>query len=178
MVDDDGDSCPASDRAIEAIMRRDVAALDVALCDKLGWLDDLAAERGEVVRGEVSIQWWRITAGEVVRRRRVASDVAAPPPPECVVVGDPDDDDRRNVDVVEIDDAGHEWTQHIDWVGGCDTNPGEMAHGGTVYSSEYVCRRCGMQRTDTRDGDLVERQYDPSSLAWYEIYSDADSGDD
>jgi len=43
------------------------------------------------------------------------------------------------------DDEDHDWTSQGE--GGCDENPGVMAHGGTTISISAHCRRCGLHRT-------------------------------
>jgi hypothetical protein len=59
----------------------------------------------------------------------------------------------------------HHWIAPVQLVGGCDSNPGVHAHGGTAYSQREVCRHCGTYRVIYRPG----RQRGPDELE-EEIY--------
>lgn len=44
------------------------------------------------------------------------------------------------------DDSDHNWTRPQELVGGCDSNPGVWATGGTSMEFHEVCAKCGLYR--------------------------------
>lgn len=49
-------------------------------------------------------------------------------------------------------DCDHDWIATVEIDGGCEQNPGQFSHGGTVYSSSEHCRICGLVRVETTYG--------------------------
>ena len=81
-------------------------------------------------------------------------------------------------DCAEAEDGSHEWQSPQELVGGCDSNPGVWATGGTSFEYLTVCSHCGMFLRETSSGTQrnpgdAEKTAEylpatPESLAWVE----------